>query len=251
MSDIKWIKISTDIFDDEKIKLIEAMPDADTLLIIWLKLLVQAGKINSAGHIYLTEGIPYTDESLATIFRRPLNTVRLALQTFVKFKMVEILDNSIFLPNWEKHQNIDGMERIRQLTRERVRKFRDTHKQLPLGNVTCNVCNDADIDKDKIRKEEEKKENVILNSDNVNEIWLKTLSTLKEQVNAGAYKAYFCQTVGLEKRNGFFVIGAPNDFTVQYLRTQTSVIERELTKNMNEVVRIMFVVLPERIKGSP
>jgi len=42
MGDVKWIKIVTDIFDDEKIRLIDALPDNDTILVIWFKLLVQA-----------------------------------------------------------------------------------------------------------------------------------------------------------------------------------------------------------------
>ena len=42
-NDVKWIKIVTDIFDDDKMKLIDAMPEADTIIVIWFKLLAQAG----------------------------------------------------------------------------------------------------------------------------------------------------------------------------------------------------------------
>ncbi|HFI0901946.1 TPA: phage replisome organizer N-terminal domain-containing protein, partial [Streptococcus suis] len=38
-SEIKWIKIVTDIFDDEKILLIESLPEADTIIVVWFKLL--------------------------------------------------------------------------------------------------------------------------------------------------------------------------------------------------------------------
>ena len=48
MADIKWIKITTDIFNDEKILLIEQMPEADTLLVIWFKLLCMAGRQNGS-----------------------------------------------------------------------------------------------------------------------------------------------------------------------------------------------------------
>ncbi|MYL56170.1 replisome organizer [Virgibacillus halodenitrificans] len=129
MSDVKWIKLSTNMFEDEKIRLIEQMPEADTILIIWIKLLSQAGKTNASGYIYLSENIPYTDEMLATIFNRPLNTVRLALETFKSFGMIEIDDESfISISNWEKHQNIEGMERIRKQTRERVQRHRENKK---------------------------------------------------------------------------------------------------------------------------
>lgn len=132
MSDVKWIKLSTNMFEDEKIRLIEQMPEADTILIIWVKLLSQAGKTNASGYIYLSENIPYTDEMLATIFNRPIGTVRLALETFKQFGMIEIDNDSfISISNWEKHQNIEGMEKIRIQNRERKRRQREREKRLP------------------------------------------------------------------------------------------------------------------------
>jgi len=134
VAEVKWIKLLTEMFDDEKIKLIEAVPEADMILVIWIKLLTLAGKKNMNGYIFLTENIPYTDEMLATLFNRPLNTIRLALETFKKFGM--ILYNSegqIKISNWEKHQNIDGLERIREQNRLRVARFREDHKKdIPL-----------------------------------------------------------------------------------------------------------------------
>jgi phage replisome organizer, putative, N-terminal region len=125
MGTVQWIKLTTTMFDDEKIKLIESMPDKDSILIIWIKLLVQAGKCNATGYIYLNETLPYTDEMLATIFNRPLNTIRLALSIFQKFGMIELSEEgNIFINNWEKHQNIEGLEKIREQTRLRVSKHR-------------------------------------------------------------------------------------------------------------------------------
>ena len=157
MSEIKWIKITTDIFDDEKICLIDALPDHDAILVIWFKILALAGKHNRNGLLMMSDKVHYTDEMLATIFRRPLNTVRMALGIFEQFGMVEIIDGIIALPNWEKHQNIDGMEKIKTQTRNRVAKYREKQKNLALGNVTCNVTvtesnateEDRDRDKDK------------------------------------------------------------------------------------------------------
>jgi len=159
MSNVKWIKLSTTMFDDEKIKIIEQMPDADTILVIWIKLLNQAGKTNSSGYIFLSENIPYTDEMLATIFGRPLSTIRLALQTFEQLGMIGIDDNSfISISNWEKHQNIEGLDRIREQTRKRVAKHRERkHLEEPKkdSNVTVTLRNateeelEEDIDKSK------------------------------------------------------------------------------------------------------
>ena len=143
MAQVKWIKLSTSMFDDEKIKLIESMPDADTILIIWIKLLSQAGKTNASGYIYLNENIPYTDEMLSTIFNRPLSAVRLALETFKSFGMIEIDDKSfIQISNWEKHQNVEGLEKIREQTRKRVAKHRERKRR---NHLVANQGENSDV----------------------------------------------------------------------------------------------------------
>lgn len=98
---VKWIKIVTDIFDDEKMLLIEALPESDAITVIWFKLLCLAGKQNNGGVFMMNDRIPYTDEMLSTIFRKPLNTVRLALSTFEQFGMVEIVNDVITIPKGE------------------------------------------------------------------------------------------------------------------------------------------------------
>ena len=114
------------MFEDEKIKLIDAMPERDTIHYVWIRLLVQAGKTNASGLIFLNENIPYTDEMLATIFCRPLTSIRLALKTLVDFQMIEIApDNIIKILNWDKHQNIEGMERVRAQNRKRSENYRE------------------------------------------------------------------------------------------------------------------------------
>lgn len=162
MADIKWIKICTDIFDDEKILLIENLPEGDTIIVCWLKLLCLAGKQNNCGVFLINERIPYTEEMLATIFRRPLNTIKLAVQTFANFGMIEIVDNTITIPNWEKHQNLDKMELVKEQTRQRVAKYRDKQKQLSECNVTVTLpvtqCNATD----KIRED---KNNISISKD--------------------------------------------------------------------------------------
>ena len=159
MSDVKWIKICTDIFDDEKILLIENMPEADGIIVIWFKLLCMAGKQNNSGVFMMNERIAYTDEMLATIFRRPINTVRLALKIFEQYGMIEIVDGAITIPNWEKHQNLDKLEQAKEKNRQRVAKHREKQKKLALQEK-CNDYSNDDVmqcnDTDKIRLEENK-----------------------------------------------------------------------------------------------
>jgi len=158
MAEISWIKLKTTMFDDEKIKLIQSMPEADAILVIWIRLLVLAGKTNDEGLIYIQRNMPYTEEMLATLFSKPVNVVRLALMTLQQFNMIDLNeDGLIAIENWDKHQNIEGMEKVRLKNAERVRKHRERKKQQALedknsGNVTCNVtvtdCNGTDIDKE-------------------------------------------------------------------------------------------------------
>lgn len=136
MNEVKWIKICTDIFNDEKIMLIESMPDADALIVIWFKLLCLAGQQNNHGIFMIAEKIPYTDEMFAAIFRRNINTVRLALKTFEQFDMIEIVNGVVTIPRWEKHQNLDALEKKREYQKNWIRNKREQLK------LMCSVDKD-------------------------------------------------------------------------------------------------------------
>lgn len=129
MAEIKWIKITTDVFDDTKIRMLEALPSGDSLIVIWFKILALCGKTNMGGLLMFTEKMPYTDEMLASIFNRDIVLVKTALQTFEEFGMIETLENAYYVPNWEKHQNIDGMEKIREQNRLRKQRQRARDKE--------------------------------------------------------------------------------------------------------------------------
>lgn len=136
MADINWIKLRVDMFDDEKIKIIQSMPEGDAILVIWIRIIALAGKCNAKGLVLIEDEFPYSDEMLATIFNKPLATVRLALGTFEKFRMIERTEKGIYISNFEKHQNIEGMEKIRE--QARIRKQREREKKralLEAGNT--------------------------------------------------------------------------------------------------------------------
>lgn len=161
MAEVKWIKINVDMFDDEKIKIIQSMPEGDALLIVWIKLITLAGKTNDGGYVYISDNMPYTDEMLSIIMNKPLNTIRLALDTFIRLGMIENDIKGIYLLNFEKHQSLDKLEKIKEQNRLRARKFREKQKLLE-SNVTETLCNDIDIDKDidiEIDKENNKRKN--------------------------------------------------------------------------------------------
>lgn len=156
MADVKWIKITTDIFDDEKILLIESLPDAYAIIVVWFKLLCLAGKQNNSGVFMMNNQIAYTDKMLATIFRMKETTVQLALQTFEQFGMVEIIDGVITIPNWGKHQNMDQLESKKAYMRTYMQEYRAKQKQL-----TCKANGKANVSRaDKEEDKEEDKDNL-------------------------------------------------------------------------------------------
>ncbi len=159
MADVKWIKLATNVFDNRKIRQIEILPDGDSIIVIWMKLLCLAGNINDKGLVYFTAEIPYTEQMLSTQFSRPLTTVQLALKTFQQFGMIDVVDDMIHISSWEKYQNIEGMEKIREQTRQRVAKYREKKKLEQKSNVTLHVtqCNaieeEREEDKNKSKSE--------------------------------------------------------------------------------------------------
>ena len=158
MAEVKWIKIVTDIFDDDKILLIESMPEADAIIVIWFKLLCLAGKQNNSGVFLLNGRIAYTDEMFATIFRRPLNTVRLALKTFEQFGMIEIINDTVTIPNWGKHQNLDKIEAKNEYMRTYMRDYREKQKQLSDCKVNCKTNSKSNVSEADTNREEQKRE---------------------------------------------------------------------------------------------
>lgn len=166
MADVKWIKITTDIFDDEKILLIESLPDAYAIITVWFKLLCLAGKQNNSG-VFLLGQMPYTDSMLATIFRMKEATVTMALKTFEQFHMVEIIDGVITIPNWNKHQTLDSYEKKKE--RDRLYQAERRANQKALISQSSDKSSDSktiessdvafsDKDKEKEKNKEYKKE---------------------------------------------------------------------------------------------
>lgn len=156
MAEVKWIKIATDIFDDEKILLIEGLPDAYAIITVWFKLLCLAGKKNNGGVFLMNDNIPYTDKMLATIFRMNESTVKLALNAFEQFKMIEIVEGIITIPNWNKHQTLDAYERKKE--RDRLYQEERRAKQKALIEKSSDKSSERtpDVAVSDIDKEEDK-----------------------------------------------------------------------------------------------
>lgn len=163
MAEVKWIKMATNIWDNRKIVQIESLPDGDTIIVIWLKLLCLAGTNNDSGMVYFTKEIPYTEQMLSTLFNRPLATIQFALKVFQEFEMISIIDDFLQISNWKKYQNIEGMDKIREQNRIRKQNQRERQKIMIEQDMSRDMSRDVtqqnkiknkkeDIDKEKDNK---------------------------------------------------------------------------------------------------
>lgn len=151
MAEVKWVKLTTDMFDNRKIKHLRRLPEGNNIVLIWVMLLTMAGRCNSGGMIFLTENIPYTPKMLADELDFEENTIAFALEALEQLDMI-VTDNGVFtIAGWEEYQNIEGMEKIREQNRLRQAKYKKKQKLLTgnvIGNVTVTESNGTELDKE-------------------------------------------------------------------------------------------------------
>ena len=150
MAEVKWIKITTDMFDNRKIKHLRRLPEGNNIVLIWVMLLTMAGRCNSSGMIFLTENIPYTTKMLADELGFEENTVKLALEALERFGMIVSDSSYLFVAGWQEYQSIEGMDKIREQNRLRKQNQRQ-RQRLALEQKSHVMSRDShatDIDKE-------------------------------------------------------------------------------------------------------
>lgn len=134
MAEINWIKLSTSLPDNRKIKRIRKLPDGNNVILFWVFLLTRAGESNKSGGVFLTDTLPYSEEDLSADFDFSIEFVHFAILTLEKYSMITRYDDILFIKNWEDYQAIEGMEKIREQNRVRKKKQREREQQVLLGN---------------------------------------------------------------------------------------------------------------------
>ena len=152
MADVKWIKLTTDMFDNRKIKHLRRLPDGNNIVLLWIMLLTMAGRCNAGGMIFLTENIPYTPKMLADELDFEENTVKLGIQALESLNMVTTDNGHFTIAGWEEYQNTDRLAEIRAKDRERKRLKRAEAKALAETSSAVHGlstdCPHIDIDKE-------------------------------------------------------------------------------------------------------
>lgn len=148
MAGVSWIKLTVDMFDNRKVRHLRRLPEGNNIVLIWVMLLTMAGRCNSGGMIFLTENIPYTPKMLADELDFEESTVRLALEALERLGMIVTNGSFLAISGWEEHQNIDGMEKIRESKRMAQARWRAKQKALVDSTVdtTRYLVDDAEED---------------------------------------------------------------------------------------------------------
>ena len=154
MADVKWIKLTTDMFDNRKIKHLRRLPEGNNIVLIWVMLLTMAGRCNASGMIFLTENIPYTHKMLADELDFEENTVVLAMKALEDLDMIVTNNGYFTVAGWDEYQNTDRLQEIREYNRLAQQKSRAKRKALETtGDVndksmTSQRCHETDKEED-------------------------------------------------------------------------------------------------------
>ncbi len=158
MGDIKWVKLSTEVFDNRKVRYLRRQENGNDLALMWIMLLTIAGRCNAGGRLFLTERIPYTAALLADELSLPEGTVGRGLEIMQALDMLcEPEAGVLAIAGWGEHQSGDRLEQIREQNRLRKAAQRERQRQAASPLPACGVTGasrDVMPQKEKEKKEE-------------------------------------------------------------------------------------------------
>lgn len=133
-----WFKVSADVFDSEKIKILRADTKiGDSLALMWFFLLALARKKNDGGYVYATEGVAYTPKTLAAVGGFKPKIAETALEVFQQYNMIDIEENGyIYIVGWSEYQNAEELSKLKE--RERCKEAMRAKRQREKQSKTCN-----------------------------------------------------------------------------------------------------------------
>ena len=154
MNGISWIKIDVGMFENRKIRYLRKQPEGDSIVLIWIMLLTLAGRCNAGGAIFLTETVPYTPQMLADELGFDVDTIHNVLEALERLNMVVPNGSYIQIAGWSEHQNIEGMEKVRE--QNRMRKAAQREREKAKRDVSSRDCHVTVTQSHATDKEEEK-----------------------------------------------------------------------------------------------
>jgi predicted phage replisome organizer len=163
MADLQWLKLTTNFFDNNKIKLLESEKDGDTLIRVWIQLLTIAMKCNYQGRLSITEDKPMTVDEISKIMGKSKKKITKCLEKFEELKMIIIEENFYKIKNWSKYQSADKLEEIRLQNCLRQQKYREKKKSENEKSsviITQHNTKEENKKRNRIEKDKEGDENI-------------------------------------------------------------------------------------------
>lgn len=143
-SNIKWVKLYTSILNDDELLAIQMLPEGPTIWMLWIKLLVLAGTLNTGGVLMLKGGFPYTDDLLSEKFHIKKQTIRAGIKVLRDYKLLDEVNGCLAIANWKKYQAEERLEKIRVKDKERKRKSREEQKRIQSAEASTLPAPDPD-----------------------------------------------------------------------------------------------------------
>lgn len=144
MGQVGWIKLSTDIFSNRKIKILLKEKDGDTYFRLWIQILTIAGECNRNGGLYISDNIPFKIEDFTNIIGKSFKTFTKVFRKFIDLGMLIYKDDTYFVKNWNKYQSVEKLNKIAKSNKV----IEESKNEKSFYNST----------QEKIRKEENRKE---------------------------------------------------------------------------------------------
>jgi hypothetical protein len=181
---------------------------------IFADLMAMANESRSRGIIQANPTTPYPHQYIAQVLNVPLGLLERCLKKFQTQGRIHENETGIFLSNFEYYNP------PQRKTGKRGRPPKYPPEQLPLEPLETFTG-----------KPDPK----------AKAIWSKALLELQREVSRSNYSTWFGRTVGLQHRDGRFIIGVPSEFVGTSLQqSQTSLIERVLGGILSEGFTVVF-----------
>lgn len=171
-----WLKLQSNFFDRDDVKLVESMDNGKDYVIFYMKLILKS--INSNGKLRFKDTIPYNEKMLSHLTSTNIDIVRSALGVFIELGMMERWDDGTLFMN-ETANMIGSETSVAQRVRDsRARKAEeDKHPKLLQCNSNETKSNteiekeldiDLEIEEDKSKEDKTKPSKL---ADRFDEFW--------------------------------------------------------------------------------
>ncbi len=133
MTDVKWIKLPVDFFEQISSRLILKKKTGERILLLWLKLLCLAGRSNRAGAILSEVGVPVGPSMLPIILDEDEDFTASSVVTLKELGLISEKRGAIYINGFDEEQSLEEFNRQKELTRVRVQRYRERKRAAELA----------------------------------------------------------------------------------------------------------------------